>query len=244
MSFGLEVCLSPALLPSYTLAGKTVVVTDVLRATSTMSVILQQGAECIVPVTTVEEARNLGKKGWLAAAERNGQKAEGFHYGNSPFDYLGHNLIGCKLVMTTTNGTRALAAAANAADHVLCGAFVNLHAVADAVKSLGKDCLVLCAGWKDNFNIEDSLFAGALAKALAPDFSLRCDAGLAVSGLWSIAQDDLFGYIKASSHFNRLERLHIEEDVRFCMTLNSQQAVPVLENDALIAWKSSNDSTR
>lgn len=236
MSLGLEVCLSPALLPSYALKGKTVVVTDVLRATSTMAVILQQGADCIVPVTTVEEARNLGKKGWLSAAERNGQKAEGFHYGNSPFDYLGHNLAGRQLVMTTTNGTRALAVA-TAGDHVLCGAFVNLQAVAAAVKALGKDCVVLCAGWKDNFNIEDSLFAGALAEALNPDFTLRCDAGLAVSGLWSIAKTDLFGYIRASSHFNRLERLHIEEDVRFCMQLNTQQAVPVLENDVLIAWK-------
>jgi 2-phosphosulfolactate phosphatase len=96
--------------------------------------------------------------------------------------------------------------------------------------------VILCAGWKDNFNIEDSLFAGALAEALSSEYSLRCDAGLAVSGLWSLAKQDLFSYIRASSHFNRLERLHIEEDVRFCMQLDTQQAVPLLQENALVNW--------
>ena len=122
----IDVCLSPALLHLHQLEESIVVVIDILRATSTMCTAFQYGAVKVIPVETVEESRVYRDKGYLAGAERNGKKVEGFSFGNSPFDLMSDNIKGKEVVMTTTNGTRAIMLSKNAFK-VVIGAFLNLE---------------------------------------------------------------------------------------------------------------------
>src|SRR3954467_11586619 len=109
-----EVCSSPRLFDLYEHANSIVVVIDVLRATSSICVALEHGAERIIPVRDVEEARKYKMRGFVIAAERDGEMIEGFDFGNSPFSFMGENVKGKSIAFTTTNGTQAIHAARNA----------------------------------------------------------------------------------------------------------------------------------
>lgn len=225
MSRRVEVCLSPRLIDCYDIEQRIVVVTDVLRATSAMVAGLANGIAAIRAVETVAESMAMREAGYLAAAERDGQVVEGFDFGNSPLAFLQPDLKGRKVALTTTNGTRAIALA-GAAKEVILGAFINLEAVINFLKERDEDVLILCAGWKNNFNIEDSLFAGAVVAGLQAHSVKGCDAGLAMTTLYKSHRNDLFGFIQQSSHYQRLAKMGIEEDIRYCMQESIFEVVP------------------
>lgn len=233
MSRKIEVCLSPRLIDRYDIKDCIVVVTDVLRASSAMIAGLANGVTAIRPVETVEESLALKQEGYLAAAERNGQVVPGFDFGNSPYAFMNPALVGKKVALTTTNGTRAIALA-TPAKVVLIGAFINLASVLAFLKSREEDVLILCAGWKDNFSFEDSLFAGAVVAGMLEANVQACDAGLAMSLLYGQNQHDLFGLIKQSSHYHRLAKMGIVEDIRYCMQENIIHLVPQLVGKELV----------
>lgn len=104
----LSVCLSPALLPGYTLENTIVVVIDIFRASSSICYGISNGAEAIIPVSRIEECVSYKDQGFYLAAERNGIVVEGFEFGNSPFSYTEDKVKGKTIVLTTTNGTKAL----------------------------------------------------------------------------------------------------------------------------------------
>ena len=163
----------PELLPLFDLKGKVAVVVDVLRATSSIVTALAAGVTHLVPFSELAECRAMAAQGYLTAAERDGRQAEGVDLGNSPFGYLDGvvPVQGRAVAITTTNGTRALHLSA-AADEIVVGAFLNLGAVADHLRRLNKDVVVVCAGWKGQFCLEDTLFGGALAARLAKPTSI------------------------------------------------------------------------
>ncbi|WP_192823575.1 2-phosphosulfolactate phosphatase [Rufibacter sp. LB8] len=229
----IDVCFSPDLLPLYNLKGKIAIAVDVLRATSSMVTALAHGITHIAPVRQLDECLAYKEQGYLVAAERDGVKADGFDLGNSPFHYQEESVRGKFLAMTTTNGTQAIQLS-RAADEVLVGAFLNLGAVADYVKKANKDVVVVCAGWKGLFNLEDTLFAGALAERLEGHFTLDHDATLAAYHLYQTAKADLLGFLSKSSHVQRLERLHILPDIEFCLQEDVYDLVPVLQGDFLL----------
>ncbi|WP_181305705.1 2-phosphosulfolactate phosphatase [Rufibacter sp. XAAS-G3-1] len=229
----LDVCFSPELLPLYNLTGKIAVAVDVLRATSSMVTALANGITHIAPVSELEACLAYRDLGYLVAAERDGVKAEGFDLGNSPLHYLEEDRTGRLLAITTTNGTQAIRLS-RAADEVLVGAFLNVGAVADYLRKANKDVVVVCAGWKGLFNLEDTLFAGALAERLEGDFELNHDATLAAYHLYRTAKPDLLGFLSKSSHVQRLERLHILKDIEFCLQEDTYTVVPVLKEDFLV----------
>ncbi|QHL87317.1 2-phosphosulfolactate phosphatase [Nibribacter ruber] len=229
----IDVCFSPELLPLYDLKGKIAVAVDVLRATSSMVTALAHGVTHIAPVSELHECLAYKEKNYLVAAERDGVKAEGFDLGNSPFHYREDSVKGRFLAITTTNGTQAINRS-RTADAVLVGAFLNLGAVADYLRKANKDVVVVCAGWKGLFNLEDTLFAGALAERLEGDFSLNHDATLAAHSMYQVAKGDLMGYLSKSSHVQRLERLHILPDIEFCLQHDVYNVVPVLEGEFLV----------
>ena len=169
----------------------------------------------------------------MTAAERDGSKAEGFDLGNSPFSYMAAGIKGKTLVMTTTNGTHAIRLSV-AADKVLAGAFLNVGKVAEILELEGKDVLVVCAGWKGNFNLEDTLFAGALAERLKDSFSPANDATLAAQHLYRLAKPDMLGFLANSSHVQRLQNLDIIEDITYCLQEDVYEVVPVLTGDCLV----------
>ncbi|MBC8985656.1 2-phosphosulfolactate phosphatase [Pedobacter sp. N36a] len=235
MQKSLEVCLTPALLDLYSIEDRVVVVIDVLRATSSMVYGIDNGASAIIPVAQVEDCLNYADKGFLLAAERNGEVVEGYDFGNSPFSYSHEKVNGKTIVLTTTNGTKALHLAQKRAHQVVIGSFLNLEALCNWLRIQDKGVLLLCAGWKDKFNLEDTLFAGAVVKELRKDFTYFDDSCVAAEDLYDLAKDDLRSYLHKSSHSHRLAELNIEEDVKFCLQLNICSTIPVLVGDALVA---------
>ena len=237
MSRKIEVCLTPALLNLYDIENSIVVVIDVLRATSSITFGIENGAEAIIPVAQVEDCLNYAGKGYLLAAERNGEVVEGYDFGNSPFSYTKEKVSGKTIVLTTTNGTKAMHMARETAYQVVVGSFLNLAAICNWLSTQDKNVLLLCAGWKDQFNLEDTLFAGAVVNILRKHFEHYNDSCVAAEDLYLLAKDDLRGYLKKSSHNHRLEQLNIEEDVKFCLQLDTCEAIPVLIGDKLVALK-------
>jgi len=229
----IDVCLTPELLHQYDLKNKIVVVVDILRATSCMVSGLANGVKEIVPVSTLEECKELQSNGYLAAAERNGSKADGFDMGNSPFEYLDEGVKGKKVAVTTTNGTMAINKSL-AANEILIGAFLNLKAMVDYLKNKEEDIIVLCAGWKGKFNLEDTLYAGALCHNLKKDFEFACDAPLAAEAMYLTAQNDMMNYMRNSSHAKRLSKLNVVKDIEFCIQESIFDVIPYLSGKALV----------
>ncbi len=229
----LEVCLTPALLPLYNINDSIVVVIDIIRATSAICYGIENGAEAIIPVATVEACEAYRHSGFLLAAERNGEVVTGFDFGNSPFSYLKEKIGGKTVVLSTTNGTHAIDISSGAAK-VVIGSFLNLSSLCNWLKSCEQDVILLCAGWKGKFNLEDTLFAGAVVHQLLQEDYQLDDAGIAAADLYRIAKDDLNSYVKKTSHSERLKRLGIEDDVVFCLKQDITTSIPILEGDRLI----------
>src|ERR1700761_6300738 len=150
----LEVCLTPALIPLYKVEDYIVVIIDIFRATTSISYGIENGAEAIIPVSQVEECSAYREKGldYLLAAERNGEVVAGFDFGNSPFSYTKEKVAGKTVVLTTTNGTHALHLSRNA-KKIVIGSFLNLTSICTWLKDQQDDVLLVCAGWKNNFNL-------------------------------------------------------------------------------------------
>ncbi len=225
----IETIISPAVFELYkiNIENKNVVIIDILRATSTIVWALHCGANHIKPVNNPEQALLWQAKGYLAAAERNGTTVPGFDLGNSPFEYKADVIEGQNIALTTTNGTVACLAAQNA-QNVIIGSFLNIQSTVNYIKQSQLDTLLFCAGWKGKFNLEDTLFAGALATLVG--FDTECDATMAAKDLWQMAQNNIAAYLTKASHVQRFTRLGNQNDLDFCTQLNLCNIVPLFKN--------------
>lgn len=230
----IDVCLSPDLLHLHKINNSIVVVTDIFRATSCMVTGFAYGVKSIIPVATVEECKNLQNAGYVAAAERDAQKVEGFDLDNSPFSYMDERLIGGKIAMTTTNGTLSISKAKTDAVKIIVGAFLNLAAVVNHLKNQPYDVLVLCAGWKGRPNLEDTLFAGAVVEALKDEYFVSEDSAILAMRTYQQAKDDMLGYLANSSHIRRLQGLGINKDISYCLQHDLYDVLPVLRGNELV----------
>lgn len=229
----IDVCLSPDLMHLYSVHDRTVVVVDILRATSCMTTAFAHGIESITPFAKLEDCLAMKGKGYFTAGERDGKKVEGFDLGNSPFEYMEDRLKRQRIAFTTTNGTQAIAKSVGAKEIVI-GSFLNLSAVADHLLHGENNVLVVCAGWKGKVNLEDTLFAGALVELLKEHTEPDCDAPLAAQHLYNQAKDDLVDFLKDASHIKRLAKLNIYKDIEFCLTPDQYATVPVLKDGVLV----------
>jgi 2-phosphosulfolactate phosphatase len=163
-----DVAATPAGVPAGSLAGATALVVDVLRASTTIIAALANGCAAVVPVAEPREARRraLALGGALVAGERRGEPLEGFDLGNSPLEFTGPRVGGRVVVLTTSNGTRALLAV-RAAARIGVAALVNLAAAADWARGGGRDVVVVCAGERGRRSLEDWICAGLLVARLA-----------------------------------------------------------------------------
>lgn len=228
-----EVCFSPELIHLHDLTGKIVVVVDIFRATSTMVAALAHGVDSILPFADLEECRKMQAQGFLIGGERNGLTAPGFEMGNSPVAYISEAYAGRKLAMTTTNGTQAIEKSKGAAQ-ILIGAFPNLQATVTHIQAQDKDVLIHCAGWKGHFNLEDSLYAGALAKSLESTHEASEDGALAMATLFEKVGHNLKGFLAQASHAKRLQNHGIERDIDFCLTLDLYEIVVKLDRSGFL----------
>ena len=235
----LYTCLSPALLHLYEVSTSIVVIIDVLRATSTIATALNNGAKSIIPVDSVAECIKLGKQmEVITAGERDGKIAEGLTYGNSPFTYPKEFIKGKTLVLTTTNGTKLLhMALAENAKAIITGSFPNLSAVCKFLIDQKLSVVLACAAWKDKVNLEDTLFAGAVIDRVKEHFSINCDASKIAETLYNEAKDDLYEFMKSkdASHYHRLTNYGLEKDIRYCLSIDADNVLPMYDSGRLVA---------
>lgn len=218
----------------YKVHDKTVVVVDILRATSCMTTAFAHGIESITPFAKLDDCLAMKSKGFFTTGERDGKMVDGFDLGNSPFEYMEPRLKGKKIAFTTTNGTQAIEKS-RAAKEVIIGSFLNLSSVVRHLLFGKNNILVVCAGWKGKVNLEDTLFAGAIVDKLKDFIEPDCDAPLAAQRLYLAAKDDMVKFLSDSSHVKRLARLNIHKDIEFCLTPDQYQVVPVLKDGVLKA---------
>jgi 2-phosphosulfolactate phosphatase len=230
----LEVCFTPSLLPLYDIENSIVVVIDIFRATSSICYGIANGASAIIPVGTVEECASNKDGVCLLAAERDGKVVEGFDFGNSPFSYTPEKVKGKTIVLTTTNGTYAIQESKAKAYQIIVGSFLNLEAVTNYLKSQDKNILLLCAGWKNKFNLEDTLFAGAVSHLLSKEGYEQDDSSYAAEDLYLQAKNDLANYTAKASHGKRMQKLNLLEDIKFCLQQNLTDSIPVLVGNKLV----------
>jgi 2-phosphosulfolactate phosphatase len=234
MNKKLQVCLTPALIPLYKIEDYIVVVIDIFRATTSICYGIENGAEAIIPVSQVEECaayRDVDCN-YLLAAERDGEIVAGFDFGNSPFSYTADKVAGKTIVLTTTNGTHALHLSRKA-KKIVIGSFLNLSSICNWLNKQGENILLVCSGWKNNFNLEDTLFAGAVVEQLKTGSFSPDDPAIAANDLYNLAKNNLDGYLKKTSHSERLKQLGIERDIAFCLNVDTTTAIPVLNGDML-----------
>ena len=232
---GLDVCLSPALMPCFDVEEYIVIIIDIFRATSSICYGIENGAEAIIPVAEVEECEAYREKhpGYLLAAERDGRVVNGFDFGNSPFSYTKEKVAGKTVVLTTTNGTQALHLSRKA-KNVVIGSFLNHTSLCDWLKIQNENILLVCAGWKNNFNLEDTLFAGAVVDKLKGHGFKPDDAAIAANDIFQVGKNNIDEYLQKTSHSERLKKLGIEKDIEFCLQVDLTTAIPVLVGERLV----------
>jgi 2-phosphosulfolactate phosphatase len=231
----LETCFSPVLYEADLHAGSIVVIIDILRATSAICTAFANGAESIIPVETVDEAREYKSRGYLVAAERDGYILDFADFGNSPFNFTRERVEGKTIVYSTTNGTRIIKMSSSAG-RIVIGSFLNMSALADWIISQEMDIVLFCAGWKNRFNLEDTICAGAMAEKLLASslYSTICDSTHAAMDLWTLAKNDLQGYIEKAAQRSRLRDKGLDDCIGFCLTADFTKKIPVIKNGILV----------
>ncbi|MCT4636483.1 MAG: 2-phosphosulfolactate phosphatase [Bacteroidales bacterium] len=232
----IEVVLSPDLYKYYQNNSSVVVVVDVLRATTAICTAFANGAQSLIPVASVDEAKEYKAKGYVVAAERDGSVLDFADFGNSPFNFTKDRVTESTIVYSTTNGTRCIDMANNA-KQVLIGSFLNVAAIAEAASLNNDNVIVLCAGWKGKFNIEDTLFAGALTNILkSKGYVADDDSAKASEDLWLLAKDNLIDYAKKVSQLKRLKSFGLDDVFEHCFNVDYTNSVPVLSGNTLVLF--------
>ncbi len=216
--------------------GSIAVVVDILRASSAICTAFLNGVNKIIPVGSLEEARKFKEKGYMVACERDGVVQDFADFGNSPFNFTVDKVKGKDIVYSTTNGTRAIQDAGKRCKKVLIGSFLNINSLSMYLGEKNENVIILCAGWKAKFSLEDTVFAGALARKLlnSGKFETTCDSTLAAIDLWTIAQDDLVGYIDKAANRHRLKKLGLDDVIEYCHTPGIANVIPILEGEHLV----------
>ena len=231
----LETCFSPALFEADCHTDSIVVIIDVLRASSAICTAFANGATSIIPVSAIEEAKIYKSKGYLVAAERDGFILDFADFGNSPFNFTKEKVQGKTIVYSTTNGT-SLINLTRASYMIVIGSFLNIGALTKWLIKQNHNVLLVCAGWKNRFNIEDTVCAGAIAEILMVGnvFRTVCDSTIASIDLWKLASPDLPGYIDKAAQRSRLRDKNLDDCIEFCLTPDFTDKIPLMKNGVLI----------
>lgn len=223
--------------PAHSVQESYAVVIDVLRATSTIITALHNGARSVIPVSDVPEAialtRSLDRDSVLLCGERQGVRVSGFDLGNSPPEFTSERVAGRTLVMTTTNGTRAILAVREARVAAV-GGIVNATAVARRAAESGLPLTLLMAGTRNRFSLDDALAAGAILDAL-PSGAEPDDLGHVCRRLYRENRKDPAAALEQCSHYHDLMALGFGEDIAYCMSRDVLDTVPRFHSDHIIA---------
>ncbi len=219
--------LTPALYEQGADENKIIVIIDILRATSSICTAFANGASSIIPVAEVEEAKEYKSKGFMVAAERDGFVLDFADFGNSPFNFSADMVAGKTIVYSTTNGTGIINMLSGSC-RIIIGSFLNITALCNWINTQDHDVVLFCAGWKNRFNLEDTVCAGAIASRLITEegFYTICDSTLCALDLWNMAKDDIHGYIEKAAQRSRLRDKGLDDCIKFCLTPDFTDLIP------------------
>ena len=231
----IDIQLLPSPPDSDTLIDRTVVVIDVLRATSVMVQAISQGALEILPSASVEEAFQMAKVfprgSILLGGERESKKVPGFDLGNSPKEYVAERVRGKKLILATTNGTKAFHLVSSGKE-ILVESFFNIGAVAERCLESGRDLLIFPSGDQGDFSLEDTICGGMLIELIKrkgkKSISLT-DASYSAQILYQRFKDNLLEAFHLSHHGKELISRGFEDDLVYCAQIDITRLVPNLE---------------
>lgn len=239
-----EVFLTSHALTEEDVKDRTVIVLDVLRASSTIVTALNNGAKAIIPVSDMAEAgkmaSNLDHTTFLLGGERGGVKIEGYHLGNSPAEYSRKAVKERTIIMNTTNGTGAITRA-KAARHILIGSLLNAETVVAMTRQLGLDVVIVCAGWRNRVSLEDTLCAGLILDRLwnGDRPAVTSDTGRIAHILYLHDRDRLAEAVSTCTHAQKLIGLGFAEDVAYCSRVDVLPVLPVFEDGRLVLHEAS-----
>lgn len=240
----LDVCLSPKMIGNFNLDNTAVVIIDIIRASSTICTAISYDIDHLITVENIEEALELKNQGYIIGGERNGDKLEGFDYGNSPLSFMDRKLEGKKLALTTTNGTHTIRLAMDASKsfndwEILIGAFVNYTRIFNYLLRCNKNVLLVCSGWKGNPSIEDTLFAGKLAKALEMSnrYAFTSDSVIHAILIFELSGNNLFDFIMDNSVRFSQKIGQLGTDIRYCLKDDVAKVLPVFNCGRFIDLK-------
>jgi 2-phosphosulfolactate phosphatase len=231
----LETCFSPALYATDDHSDDIVVVIDILRASSSICTAFANGAEKIIPVGDVATAREYKAKGYLVAAERDGYVLDFADFGNSPFNFTGDRVRGKTIVYSTTNGT-GIIEMASSSHSIVIGSFLNMGFLTRWLAGQDRGVLLFCAGWKNRFNLEDTVCAGAMAELLMSTglYEPGCDSTQAAVDLWTLAKNDLPAYIDKAAQRKRLMEKGLDDCISYCLTTDLTAVIPIMMDRILV----------
>ena len=237
-----EVFLTSSAVTPEDVKGRTVIVIDVLRASSTIATALSNGARAIVPVPDMAEAgklaSNLDPSSFLLGGERGGEKIEGYHLGNSPLEYT-HRTVGDRtIIFNTTNGTVAIAQA-RAAEHLVIGSLLNASRVVDFVREKGLNVVVICAGWRNRVALEDTLCAGLIISRLWEDEepALRSDTAHIAYTQYQNDRANLVSALRRCNHAQWLTSRGYGDDVEYFLQTDSLPVLPYFDDSRLVLYE-------
>ena len=245
----LDVAFLPSLVPPESLAGRTVIVTDILRATTTIVNSLFNGCKQVLPRPTLQAARETHDqvKDSLLGGERGGRIVDGFHHGNSPLEYTRELIDGKSLVLATTNGTVAMEHC-RGANRVLIGAMINLDAV-ERLIGPEEELTIVCSGTDGFVTSEDVIFAGALIERLMESGKRSTTNGSSAKSASSTLSDmaiialnhwrstsrqveqgkELADFFRTARGGINLVRIGRDEDIVFASQIDTVPVVPELD---------------
>jgi len=236
----LETLFIPEEIKNIELAGKLVVIIDVLRASSTIITALANGCRGFIPIFSPDQAKKKAqefkKERVLLGGEREGTKIEDFNLGNSPREYKREAVKGKTIIFSTTNGVKTLEMV-KGAHRIIIGSFLNLQAVCDYCTDYKRDILIICAGRKGRFSLEDTACAGMMVNSLRdvfPGDHQEVDANLTAQLLYVKFGNNILEILGKSQHGRYLESIGLGEDLKFCSQLDLFHIVPIFK-DGLIS---------
>lgn len=220
--------------------NKTVIIIDVLRATSVMITALANGVKAIYPYKDIESVIENSKNddNPLLCGERKGLKIDGFDCGNSPLEYPKELVEGRNMYMTTSNGTRAIEKSADGAERIYISAFLNVGRVAKQIIEDDKDVVIVCSGTDDNFSLDDALCAGEIIKRVTREKNNIVLSDMAI-GLKFIAanSEDISITLSGTKHYEYLKSIGFIGDMKHCFTVDKYNILPVYQNGKIVAIK-------
>lgn len=236
----IETLFTPTEIEESAIKGKLAVVIDVLRASTTIAFAVSNGCEWIIPVATVESATNLAssldRKATLLAGERGGRRIDGFDLGNSPQEYTPEVVKGKTVILTTTNGTRAITAC-NGAKEILIASFVNMSAVVDYISGSSHQMVnIVCAGDSNHFALDDCVCAGMLIKEILKVRQCELsDGSEAACKLYDLHKGSILDVLRSCNHGKHLIQIGFESDLEVCSKVDSLKILPVVRDGRISA---------